>query len=164
MGTLRIILLIIHIVAAGLWISEEVIGRVLKRLMDKSKDQPAELTLANAAMTLFSTFGPLASMGILLTGIGMTLSNGWVLLGIGGFTPSWLLVKQIVYILLIVLVMGWIQPTSKRIAKAFGEATTGGVVTDEARAHMSRLWTLGSIHTLLVLVNIILAVWKPALG
>lgn len=164
MGTLRIILLIIHIIAAGLWISEEVIGRILKRMIDKHKGQPAELTLGKAALTLMGTLGPIASMGILLTGIGLTLNNGWVLLGIGGYTPPWLIVKQVVYIALLVLVFAWLQPVSKKVVTAANEATANGVVTDEARAHISRLWTLGSIHSLLVLINIILAVWKPSLG
>jgi hypothetical protein len=164
MGAVRIVLLIIHISAAGMWISEEVIGLILKRLINKNKGQAAELTLASAALTIFKSFGPLASMGILITGIGMTLTNGWVLLGIGGFTPPWLLIKQIVYIGLFVMVMVWIQPHAQRLEKAFGEATAAGSMTEEARALVSRLWTLVSIHSLLVLVNIILAVWKPSFG
>lgn len=164
MGTLRIILLIIHIISAGLWISEEVIGRIMKPLIDKNKGQAAELTLANATMRLFSTFGPIASMGIFLTGIGLTLNNGWVLFGIGGFTPGWLLIKQVVYVLLIVLVMLGIRPISERLAKSFSEATHNGLMTEEAREILSRMWTLGQLHTLLVFINIILAVWKPSIG
>jgi hypothetical protein len=37
-------------------------------------------------------------------------------------------------------------------------------MTDEARELVSRMWMLVTIHTLIVLVNVILAVWKPAIG
>jgi hypothetical protein len=57
-----------------------------------------------------------------------------------------------------------IRPLSERLAKAFSEATSNGLMTEEARGLLSRMWTLGQIHTLLVLINIILAVWKPGIG
>lgn len=161
MGTVRVILLIIHIISAGAWISEEVVGRIMKRLMDTQKGKPAELTLAKATLTLLSSIGPIASMGILITGIGMTLNNGWVLFGIGGFTPTWLFIKQIIYVALIVIVMGFVRPNAERLQKAFDVSTAGGVLTDEARGLLPQTWLLGDIHTLLVLINIILAVWKP---
>lgn len=164
MGAVRNILLIIHIIAAGLWIAEEFINLVMRRLIATNRGKPAELTLANATLVLNGTFGPLASMGILITGIGMTLNNGWVLLGIGGFTPGWLVVKQVVYIVLIVFVMVALRPQSDKLAAAFKAATSDGSMSDEARGLVSRMWILGTIHTLIVLVNIILAVWKPAIG
>lgn len=164
MGAVRNILLIIHIISAGLWITEEFISFIMRRLIAANRDKPAELTLANATLVINGTFGPLASMGILLTGIGMTLNNGWVLLGIGGFTPGWLFVKQVIYIVLIVFVMVVLRPQSEKLAAAFKAATSDGSMIDEARELGSRMWTLGTIHSLIVLVNIILAVWKPAIG
>lgn len=164
MGTVRNILLIIHIIAAGLWIAEEFISFIMRRLIAANEGKPAELTLVNATMVLNGTFGPLASLGILLTGIGMTLNNGWVLLGIGGFTPGWLFVKQVIYIALIVFVMVVLRPQSDKLAVAFKAATSDSSMTAEARRLGSRMWTLGTIHTLIVLVNIVLAVWKPAVG
>ncbi len=96
--------------------------------------------------------------------IGMTLNNGWVLLGIGGFTPGWLFVKQVIYIVLTVFVMVALRPQSTKLAVAFQSAASDGSMTDEARELVSRMWMLVTIHTLIVLVNVILAVWKPAIG
>jgi hypothetical protein len=164
MGAVRNIVLMIHIIAAGLWIAQEFINFVLRRLIATNRGKPAEVTLANAALVMNGTFGQTASLGILLTGIGMTLNNGWVLLGIGGFTPGWLFVKQVVYIVLTVFVMVTLRPESAKLAAAFKAATSDGSMTDEARGLVSRMWMLVTIHTLVVLVNIILAVWKPAIS
>lgn len=164
MDIIRVGLLIIHIIAAGLWLSEEAIGIIFKRLIKANQGKPAELTLAQTAMTLFGTFGPLASMGILLTGIGMTLHSGWALLGIGAFTPGWLVLKQIIYLGLIAYVMLVLLPRSNRIAALFEASTASGILSDEGREHLHRFWMIGMVHTLIVLVNVFLAVWKPTIG
>lgn len=57
-----------------------------------------------------------------------------------------------------------LRPQSTKLAVAFQAATSDGSMTDEARELVSRMWMLVTIHTLIVLVNVILAVWKPAIG
>lgn len=164
MDVVRVGLLIIHIIAAALWLSEEAIGIIFKRLIQANQGKPAELTLPQAALTLSGTFGPLASMGILLTGIGMTLHSGWALLGIGAFTPGWLVLKQIIYLGLTAYVMVVLLPQSKRIEKLFGDSTASGILSDDGREHLHQFWMIGRVHTLIVLVNVLLAVWKPGIG
>lgn len=164
MDILRVVLLVVHIISAGLWISEEVIGVVLSRMIHTHKGKPTELTLATLAMTLFGIMGPLATVGILVTGIGMTLHSGWALLGIGSYTPPWLALKQVIYLVMLAYVMVILRPKAEQLMKSFATSTASGILNDEGRALLSQFWVIGTIHSLIVLVNIVLAVWKPALG
>ncbi len=163
MIALRVIFLVIHIISAGLWISEEFASVIIARLMRSQRGKPSELAFGRVNLALNSTFGPIAGMGILITGLGLTAVDGYSILGIGGYTPTWLFVKQLVYIGLMVFVTVYLQPTGKRLKESFESATEGGIASDETRALAHRIWMLGRIHTLLVLVNIILAVWKPTI-
>ncbi len=161
MVALRVVFLVVHIISAGLWISEEFASVIIARLMRSQRGKPSELAFARVNLALNSTFGPIAGMGILVTGLGLTAVDGYSILDIGGYTPTWLFVKQLVYIGLMILVTVYLQPTGKRLKRSFEALTEDGIATDEVRALGSRIWMLGRIHTLLVLVNIILAVWKP---
>ncbi|MBE0691175.1 MAG: hypothetical protein IH587_13735 [Anaerolineae bacterium] len=163
MAELRIVFLVIHIVAVGLWISQEGVKFVLGRLIQGAAGKPQELTLMNVDLAVAGFLGGLAGPVVLLTGLGLIWVDGYSLLGIGGgLTPTWLMIKQIVYIILLILVFGLITPRAKQYQKAAAAAAaSGGTVTPEVRALWSQARTIGLIHSALVLINIILAVWKP---
>ncbi|MCC6615572.1 MAG: hypothetical protein IT320_19015 [Anaerolineae bacterium] len=163
MAELRIILLVIHIVAVGLWIGQEGVTFALGRLIQGAAGKPQELTLMSAQLAAASFMGGMAGPIVLLTGLGLIWVDGYGLLGIGGrFTPTWLMLKQIVYIILLVIVFGLITPRAKQYQQAAAAAgASGGTVTPEVRALWTQARTIGLIHSALVLLNVILAVWKP---
>ncbi|MCA9904890.1 MAG: hypothetical protein KC547_13630 [Anaerolineae bacterium] len=163
MTELRFILLIIHIVAVGLWIGQEGVTFALGRLIKGAAGKPQELTLMNAHLAAVGFMGGLAGPVVLLTGLGLIWVDGYGLLGIGGgLTPTWLMVKQIVYIILLILVFGLITPRVKQYQQAAAAAAaSGGAVTPEVRSLWNQARTIALIHSALVLLNIILAVWKP---
>jgi hypothetical protein len=161
---LRIILLVIHIIAAGLWISGTAAEFILGRIIKANQGKPGELPLMSATVQYLGVAGGIAGPVILLSGLGLTWVDGLGVLGLGGsVTPLWLFIKQIVYIILLVIVMAGITPVATRLRKQFAEATSGEAsVTPEIRSLYGRLRLYANVHNLFVLVNIVLAVWKPS--
>lgn len=158
----RTVLLIIHIICAGLWIAQFVITLVFERLIHTNEGKPAELTLMNAQIRVSSTAGMIAGNGILLTGLALLATDHLGFLGIGGsVTPVWLFVKQIVYIILLVIVFVGINPIAIRLQKEITAATDAGTVaTSDMRLQLNRLRMIIYAHDAFVLLNIIMAVAK----
>ncbi|MCC7448518.1 MAG: DUF2269 family protein [Anaerolineae bacterium] len=164
MITLRHILLVIHIISAGIWITQFVIEMAFVPILRAQRGKPLELTLTLAQWHVLSVMGRVGGMGVLLTGLGLIAVDGFGLLGIGtGFTPTWLLIKQLVYIVAMILVGTLVVPYTARVEHELAEAAEGtSIVTPEVRQLSERIRNASLAVNLLVLINIILAVWKPA--
>jgi len=162
MLNVRTVLLVIHIICAGLWIAQFVTTLVFERLIHTNEGKPAELTLMNAQIRVSSTAGMIAGNGILLTGLALIATEHLGFLGIGGsVTPLWLFIKQIVYIILLVIVFVGINPLAARLQKQIAVASDGNILaTAEMRAQLNRLRIIVYAHDAFVLLNIILAVAK----
>jgi len=158
---LRNLLLVIHIISAGFWISQLPVELIFRRMQKRAEGTPAELTLMTTSMQLLGGLGQFGGMGILITGLGLVILEGLGFLGIGGSTPTWLVIKQVIYLILLAMVFTLIRQGSERIAAALEQArAAGGVVTPEIRGLAERFGRIALTHNLLVLVNILLAVWK----
>ncbi len=162
MLNLRTVLLVIHIICAGLWIAQFVTTLVFERLIRTNEGKPAELTLMTAQIRVSSTAGMIAGNGILLTGLALLATEHLGFLGIGGsVTPLWLFIKQIVYIILLVIVFVGINPLAARLQKQIAVASDGNsLATSEMRAQLNRLRMIVYAHDAFVLLNIVLAVAK----
>lgn len=162
MFDLRTILLVIHIICARLWIAQFVTTLVFERLIHTNEGKPSELTLMTAQIRVSSTAGMIAGNGILLTGLALIATEHLGFLGIGGsITPLWLFIKQIVYIILLVIVFVGINPIAARLQKEITVAADAGTLaTSEMRAQLNRLRMIIYAHDAFVLLNIIMAVAK----
>ena len=99
---------------------------------------------------LLALLGQLGGVGVLITGIGLISIDGYALFGIGGFTPTWLFIKQVIYVIAIVIVGAVITRGMREMM------TAGGSGEIPPRVQMASY-----LVNALVLVNIVLAVWKP---
>ena len=106
--------------------------------------------------------GMIAGNGILLTGLGLLATDHLGFMGIGGsITPLWLFIKQIVYIILLIIVFVGINPIAGGLQKQLAVATDGNkLATPEIRTQFNRLRMIIYAHDAFVLLNIILAVAK----
>ncbi|MCA0454510.1 MAG: hypothetical protein LCI00_11090 [Chloroflexi bacterium] len=158
----RTILLVIHIICAGLWIAQFFTTFIFERLIRTHEGKPAELTLMLAQIKVSSIAGMIAGNGILLSGLGLLAVSHLGLLGIGGtITPPWLFIKQIIYIILLLIVFVGINPIAIRLQNQITAAANGAAAaTPEMRADLNRLRMIVYAHDAFVLINIILAVAK----
>ncbi len=157
----RTIFLFLHIIAAGLWITQFVVMVVFDRLIRANADKPPGVTLMMAEVRLLNTLGLLGGPGILLTGLGLLATDRLGFLGIAGITPPWLMIKQILYIILLIIVFALMMPMARRLESQLKAATASSVlITPEMSALHRRLVMISYLQDALVLVNIFLAVTK----
>jgi hypothetical protein len=163
MTTARTIVLVLHIISAGCWTAEIIVELVSRPFLRANEGQPLEANLMLLRARIQSTLGSLGGFGILFTGFGLIAVDGLGFLGIGGgVTPTWLFIKQVIFLIALILVFTLLIPASVRGTRQLVEATRrAGSVTPEIRQLYTRVDFIGRFNNLLVLVNIILAVWKP---
>lgn len=153
MSAAKVILLALHIISAGAWISQFFAEYAMERFSRKMKGQPGAHLLGMAEGQVASLLGQIGGVGILITGLGLLGVDGYALLGIGGFTPTWLFIKQVIYIIAMAIVGGVVIRGTRGMEAA---AAAGNPVEIPPRVLMA-----SRLVNVLVLVNIVLAVWKP---
>jgi len=146
----KAILLSLHIISAGLLISQFFVDFAMSRYISRAKGQPGGQLLGMAQGQLLALLGQLGGVGVLITGIGLISIDGYAFFGIGGFTPTWLFIKQVLYVISIVIV-GAVITRGMREMRAAGSS---GEIPQ-------RVQMASYLVNVLVLVNIVLAVWKP---
>jgi hypothetical protein len=159
---IRTFFLIIHVMAAGMVFAQIPIELILRRIRARQQGTPAELATLLLHGQLNASLGAIGGLGLLISGLALSFISPFGVLGMGGNTPAWLIIKQVNYIIIFVVLMALLQPLAKRIFPAFAQAAqSASTVTDDVRKHYSRLQMYSLIINALVVVNIILGIWKP---
>ncbi len=158
----RNLLLVLHIISAGIWIASFPIGLILDR-MGKKAQGPAAGIYGALRGEMSGRLGQIGGIGILITGLGLIGIDKYGFLGIGCQTPTWLVIKQAIYVILFIIGVGVLGPIGIRIEKAMSAARAGGAPPADVQALIARVKQLGYLTNLLVLINIGLAVWKQPL-
>ncbi len=157
----RNILLVLHIISAGIWIAQFPLEIIFRQMRKKAEGTPAELTILTTMLQLLGGMGQIGGMGVLITGLGLIGVSGLGFLGLGAPTPAWLFIKQVIYLILLAMVFTLIRSASEKMEVALEKAqASNGVVTPEIRSLTDRVSQIALAHNALVLVNIVLAVWK----
>jgi hypothetical protein len=157
----RNILLVLHIISAGIWIAQFPVEIFFRRMRKQAEGTPRELTILTTMLQLMGGMGQIGGMGVLITGLGLIGVSGLGFLGLGAPTPTWLFIKQVIYLILLAMVFTLIRSASEKMGVALEKAqTSNGVVTPEIRSLTDRVSQIALAHNALVLVNIVLAVWK----
>ena len=104
-----------HIISAGFWISQFVADMALERFAQTVKGKPAEVALIVAEGHVASMMGTFGGIGILITGLLLTFQFHYGILGIGGvYTPMWLVIKQVIFIIAMGIVGGVVTRPARR--------------------------------------------------
>jgi hypothetical protein len=163
MSIVKSIFLAIHIISAGIWIAQGAVELLFIPVLRRAKGKPSELSILGAQMQVVGAMGRIGGLGILITGFALLGMDRFGILGITSYTPTWLIIKQIVYIVAMGVVGALITPAARKIEAKFMEAMQGASsVTPEIEQMSKQLISYSRIINLLVLINIFLAVWKPS--
>ncbi|MGK9475481.1 hypothetical protein [Melioribacter sp. OK-6-Me] len=147
-------LLTFHIIFAGGWIFSALIDQPFKNYINEAntKDKLVELYLV-----LTNKLGMVASIGILLTGILMVIFNP--VYGFFEFTSNhWLLSKQILMVVILLIIFIYVIPTSKVLRKSIKEKS------DELNTNLKKIYKLNTIVNVLVLINFLFAITHRFFG
>jgi hypothetical protein len=162
MDIVRVVLLALHIIAAGTWIAQFPAELGFRMALRGSRGKPVELPILIAQGRVLNMMGQIGGIGILLTGFGLIGIERLGFLNIGGITPNWLLFKQIIYLAAMLIAFAVLMPAQRRLRPLIVEAVKGTpTVTPEIRQLMDRSMMASRLVNLLVLVNVVLGVWKP---
>lgn len=160
--SIRTIFLIIHVISAVAWLSQFIVGVALQRMAARTKGTAGESWTRLAHGNASSLLGQIGGVGILISGLALLGISQYAILGIGGFTPTWLFIKQVIYIVAMAITGAMIiRPTPIIMPQLLQAASRGEAPSAETTAQLERVFTISHVVNLLVLINIILGFWRP---
>lgn len=159
----RTVLLVLHIFAVGMLLGRIVGDIILDRVRAQMEGKPSEVPVLMAQMRLIATMGQVGGLGVLITGVLLALTQQLGVFNLGGMTPTWLLLKQIIYVIILGTVIVVISPMGRTLIPKFIEAAKANPpqVTPEMRGLVAKIKRINQFTDALVLVAVVLAVWKP---
>lgn len=157
---LILIFLVIHIISAGIWLSQFIAEVAIERFIRGRAEQSGAASLHLAEGEIASLLGSIGGMGILISGLLLTLSFHYGILGIGGvYTPTWLVLMQLSYIVAMALVGAVVTRGSDRVTPQIEQAAANGEpVPAEAQTTLSRMNVVSRLVNVLVLITIFVGV------
>ena len=144
------IILTIHILCAGVWLVTLIAEGALKKQISGAASEEIKTNFIRFYLQFVNKLGSIGAMGVLLTGIVMVTQNP----GYGFFefsTAHWLVSKQIIMILILVLIFAKIIPTAKKVRLSI-ENNEGN--TEEL---LSGLYKINSIVNIFLIINLLFA-------
>ncbi len=158
---LTLLFLTLHIISAGVWVSQFVAEWALERFAERVKGKPGEVALVMAQGSVASLMGTVGGMGILVTGLLLTFQFHYGILGIGGvYTPTWLVIKQIIFIVAMGIIGAVVTRSARQAMPALIQALSSGQpVPAEAKPVFDRAMLASRLVNLLVLINIFVGIY-----
>ena len=154
----------LHIAFAGIWLINFVSGFVLQKFIKDNQHKAGERKLIVLYLTFVNLFGMIGSVGILLTGILMTAMNP----GYGFFQMSanhWLAAKQIIMVILLLIIFVGVIPRAKKLRAELGtDFESNTQISGEGYEYLGKLYKLGTLINILVLINFLFAITHRFFG
>lgn len=162
-GVLRTVFIIVHVVSAGIWVSQFAAKAGIGRLAASIKAPAAGPWLRMAQGGASSFMGQIGGVGVLVSGLVLVGLNSKIfgILGIGP-TPLWLFLMELIFLVAMGVVGVGITRPQRTIMPAIQQAMARNEPPPpEALAGLARIEMMSQIVNLLVLINIILGIWRP---
>lgn len=149
-----------HILFGGMWLVNLVINAILNKKVKNENDFSARKNIIAVQLVLTKIIGAIGAAGILITGIILVSQNP----GFGFFVFSsnhWLVSKQIIMVILLVMIFAMIIPQSKALRTATLEAEK---MNDDIEQKLSKVNATSLIMNILVVINILFALSHRFMG
>ncbi|MCX6169149.1 MAG: hypothetical protein NTX65_07415 [Ignavibacteriales bacterium] len=148
----------LHAVFAGIWLINMLTDFLLKGYVISNKKKAGEKKFIHLYLTFANLFGMIGALGILITGIILVVNNP----AYGFFNMSsnhWLATKQILMVLLLIILAGFIIPTAKKVRAAIGkDLENQSAVSEDGYKNLHKLFKLNMSINIIVLINFLLAI------
>lgn len=145
-----LIVVTLHVLAAGIWLSGIIAESVLSKNISKSENQEAAYS---AYLKLVNLYGIIGSMGILLTGVWLVLDN----MAYQFFQLSanhWLTTKQVLMVFILILLFSRLIPSAKKLRISVSSGSNAELIAE----NFSKVKKTIQIINVLVIINLILAI------
>jgi uncharacterized membrane protein len=158
------LIIVLHIVFAGMWLTSFLLSPLFKSAIYSSKNKIGEKKFIHFYLIYSNLLGIVSSIGVLVTGIVLVILNP----GFGFFSMSanhWLATKQIIMVVILVIIGGFIVPTAKKLRLSIGaDLENASQLSEESYKDLNKLFKLGLAINVLVLINFLLALTHNYLG
>jgi uncharacterized membrane protein len=151
------ILLTLHLFGVAFWLGGAIYERVfLAKNIVRARGTGQELGLLKIMLSTETLFLS-ATLLVILTGVGMTLMTG-----LGFFQLSWLGLKQGLMVFILIGFALYIGPRMKKLKKLVENTShLGGSISEENFKTLKQMLTGFDLVHIIVLINFLLAIWKP---
>lgn len=154
----------LHVVFAGIWLINLLTDFLLRRYIITNKNKIGEKKFIHLYLLFANLFGMIGAIGILITGITMVVQNP----AYGFFRMSsnhWLATKQILMVVLLVILGGFIIPTAKKVRTAIGkDLENQNPLNEDGYKNLQKLFKLNTAINIIVLINFLLAITHRFMG
>ncbi len=152
------VLKIIHVVSAGLWLSLLIYGFILRGRMAQAKGTPEEKGLILTWISSMNVLGIVGSMGVLLTGLYLTVAMDYGFFKFASGANHWLYTKQFVMVIILILIGAVMIPTAKKIkGLLLPDLKSDRPLSEGAYALLGKLKRVDISMSALVILNILMA-------
>lgn len=153
------VFLAIHVLCAGLWVANLPVILILNKLRKRAENTSGEVHYMAAAGRIGLVMGNIGAIGILISGPaleGMSPYYNWFQFG----EQTWLAIKQVNFILAILVTGAMLVPRSKRLRlqlqSHFDPKRGNTGASDDLRTAFGNYVTAALILNTIVLINILL--------
>lgn len=156
-------ILTFHIVFAGIWLANFLAEPFFKKQIVINKGKVGEKKIIGNYLSFVNLFGMVGSSGILVTGIFLVVKSSY---GFFRMTEShWLASKQILMVVLLVIIGGFVIPTAKKLRTALGsDIESVNPISDEGYKNLHKIFTLNKVINIIVLINFLFAITHNYFG
>ncbi len=150
------LLFVIHILAAVVWLGSLPAQLVTYKFIKSSNEIQTRNKFISLFLVLTNVGGIIGMTGVLITGIIMTIMLPYY--GFFEFTVNhWLVSKQVLMVVLIILVFGFVIPKAKKIRLSINGAINSDKSSEEVLILVTSLHRLIITTNILVLLNFLFA-------
>ena len=140
----------LHIIFAGIWLVNFIADLVLKKNIYSAGNYETSRKMIGVYLKFVNILGIIGSMGILITGIYLVATSGY---GFFDFSSNhWLLTKQILLVVILILIFAFVIPTAKKV-----RAEAGRYNSVEEISSLKKMFKINLTINILVTINLFLA-------
>lgn len=159
------LLKILHVVSAGLWLSLLIYGLIIRSRIKGKENTPAGKELIMTYVSVLNPLGIIGSMGILITGIILSIQSGMGFFQFASGGNHWLYTKQFLMVIILILVGAVMIPAAKKLkSEILPSLTDSAPLTEGAKAAFKKLVKVDLSINILIILNILLAFSRYFMG
>lgn len=157
MGTFYLTLVTIHIIFAGMWLTNILSDSFFKKRIAEVKGKVSEKRMISGYLKYSNMAGSVSAMGILITGIILVAYSAAY--GFFDFSANhWLATKQIIMVFILIIIGAKLIPNSKKLRLAIGnDLDSSETLSEETYKNLKSVFTINNRISILVILNFLLA-------
>lgn len=151
----------IHIISVIVWLGVIPADLLLRKIIRNKKGTESEKTLLSFWLKLTNLGGIVGLIGILVTGITLSITIGYGFFQFASGANHWLYTKQFVMVVVIVLTAAFIIPSGKKVRIEIEKSVEAkSPLTNETYKNISKLEKVLTTINVLIVFNLLLALMR----